>query len=126
MGTKWVQGSLSSPTTESVENGPERQISHSRHKRLYRRRGVSGARVLRTQDRRSGVQPPVRDLIDGQRVRLGRLMANPERDNSEPDRTLRVADCNHDGSEATCRPRDVRLDAAAESRPVAAFRITRQ
>jgi hypothetical protein len=68
MGTKWVQSSLSAATTESLDNERKPQLSHC------------------AQDSRSAVQPPVRDLIDGQRVRLGRLMANPERDHSEPDR----------------------------------------
>jgi len=70
---------------------------------------------------RSAVQSPVRDLVDTQHVRLWRLMANPERDHSERNRALGMADYNHHGAEAPRRARDVRLDAAAEPRAVAAF-----
>jgi hypothetical protein len=116
----FAQSSLSVPATESVENGPKWQISHLPQKRLHRH--CSPARQLK----RSAVQPPVRDLIDTQCVCLARLVAHPEGDHSEPDRALGVADRNHHGTEASRRPWDVRLDAAAEPRTVATFRFAGQ
>jgi hypothetical protein len=72
------------------------------------------------------VQSPVRDLVDAQRVRLWRLMANPERDHSERDRPLGIADRDHHGAEAPRRPRDLRLHASAEPRTVAPLRLAGQ
>jgi len=49
-----------------------------------------------------------------------------EATDSEPDRALGMADRNHHGAKAPRRPWDVRLDAAAEPRAVAAFRFADQ
>jgi len=52
-------------------------------------------------------------------------MAHTECDHPEPDRALGMSDGDHYGAEA-CRPRDVRLDATAEVRTVAALCFTGQ
>lgn len=68
----------------------------------------------------------MRDLVDAQRVRLKRLMANPEGDHSEPDRALGMADRNQHSAEAPRRPWNVCLDTAAEPRTIAALRLAGQ
>lgn len=114
-----TQPRTSGPTTTASACGRAPQTSS-------RPRAVAQDHQARAYGLASVVEPSVRAPIDGQRVRLARLMANPERDHEESDRTFWMADSKHHRTEATCRLRDVRLDAAAESRPVTAFRLAGQ
>lgn len=69
------------------------------------------------------MQAPVRDLVHRERVRLVRMVANAERDDTERYWSAAVADWYQDGAKAPGRPRHIGLDATAELSPVTPLRV---